>query len=236
MGAGSLFYILRILDNSPQLLKPVEDSRPGFLEKFKTYRSLIYAGIAGLLFWSSFDSLLPTLPKYLEDLGATRWQVGMVMCCFTIGLFGLRPQMGYLADLRSRKLVLTIGVSIVAVTPLLYMFVDSIGLLMVIRAFHGIAIAGFTTAYSAMVVAESPVEKRGQLVGYFSMVRPLGMSIGPAVGAFIQTEMGDRSLFFFAGGIGLLALLCVTQIYEPKRNQSTNKKDWTTLSNREHRN
>jgi MFS family permease len=220
LGTVGLFYVLWVMGDRTPLL-PTPDPLPAKKQEISTifspYRSLIFAGVGGLLFWSSFDSLLPTLPKYIEDLGATRWQVGMVMCCFTIGLFGLRPQMGYLADLRSRKLVLMMGVSIVTVTPLLYILVNSIGFLMAIRAFHGIAIAAFTTAYSALVVTQSPPEKRGQMIGYLSMVRPLGMSIGPALGTWIQGEMGNQALFIFAGGLGLLAMACVSQVDEPEK-------------------
>jgi len=48
----------------------------------------------------------------------------------------------------------------VAIAPLGYMVVKSIPLLMVIRAFHGISIAAFTTGYSALVADIAPPKSR----------------------------------------------------------------------------
>ena len=51
------------------------------------------------------------------------------MGSFAIGLLLFRPMLGKLADDRSRKLVLLIGVAVVAIAPLGYLFVKSIPLL-----------------------------------------------------------------------------------------------------------
>lgn len=83
-------------------------------------------------------------------------QVGLVMGAFAIGLILSRPMLGKLADQRSRKLVVLIGMAVVAIAPLGYLFVDSIPLLLVIRAFHGICIAAYTAGNSALIVDLSP--------------------------------------------------------------------------------
>lgn len=44
--------------------------------------------MTGILFWTSLGSLVPTLPLYLSDLGATDQQVGQVMGAFAVGLLG----------------------------------------------------------------------------------------------------------------------------------------------------
>ncbi|NEQ08813.1 MAG: MFS transporter, partial [Moorea sp. SIO4E2] len=72
-------------------------------------QNLLILFTVGLLFWSSLTSLLPTLPQYIEDLGGTKQQVGLVMGCFAIGLLLFRNPLGRMADLRSRKLVVIIG-------------------------------------------------------------------------------------------------------------------------------
>ncbi len=47
-------------------------------------RSLLILFAAGLFFWSSMGSLLPTLPAYVSDVGGTPQQVGIVMGSFAI--------------------------------------------------------------------------------------------------------------------------------------------------------
>lgn len=158
-------------------------------------RNLQVLFTAGLLFWSSLASLLPTLPLYIEEVGATKQQIGLVMGCFAIGLLLFRSLLGNLADQHSRKIVLLIGMGVVASAPLGYLMVQSIPLLMVIRAFHGISIAAFTTGYSALVADIAPPQKRGEVIGYMSLVNPIGAALGPALGGFLQAGVGYTALF-----------------------------------------
>ena len=178
-------------------------------------KNLLVLFVAGLFFWSSLASLLPTLPLYVEDVGGTTQQVGVVMGAFAIGLLLFRPWLGKVADQRSRKLVVLIGMAVVAVAPLGYLFVNSIPLLLVIRAFHGISIAAYTTGSSALIVDLSPVRQRGELIGYMSLTNPIGVAIGPAMGGFIQQQAGYPPLFLFSFGVGLLGFFCASQVKEP---------------------
>jgi len=41
---------------------------------------------AGLCFWAGLAGLLPTLPLYIESLGATGSQIGVVMASFALGV------------------------------------------------------------------------------------------------------------------------------------------------------
>jgi MFS family permease len=181
----------------------------------KLRRNLLTLFAAGLFFWSSMASLLPTLPLYVEDIGASKQQIGVVMGSFAIGLLLFRPQLGKLADKRSRKLVLIIGALVAAIAPLGYAVVKSIPLLMVLRAFHGVSIAAFTTGFSTLVTDLAPIEKRGEIIGYMSLVNPIGMATGPALGGYLQSEYGYVPLFFFATASALLSLICVYQVFSP---------------------
>ena len=67
------------------------------LEPGKSINFLILF-ICALCFWTSITCLLPTLPAYIEDRGATVQQVGYVMGCFAIGLLLSRVWLGKLAD------------------------------------------------------------------------------------------------------------------------------------------
>jgi MFS family permease len=179
-------------------------------------KNLFFLFVAGLLFWASLACLLPTLPLYVEDVGGTKQQIGVVIGAFAIGLLLFRPWLGKLSDRRSRKLVLLIGYVVVATAPLGYLFAKSIPLLFLLRVFHGISIAAYTTGSSALIVDLSPVEKRGEVIGYMSLTNPIGMAIGPAMGTFLQARMGYMPLFLFSFVIGLLGLFVAFQVQEPR--------------------
>lgn len=179
-------------------------------------QNLLSLFAAGLLFWSSLASLLPTLPSYVADVGATKQEVGVVIGAFAIGLLLFRSWLGRMADRRGRKVVLVLGTFVVAIAPLGYLFVKSIPLLIVLRAFHGVSIAAFTTSYSALVVDLSPVDQRGEVIGYMSLVNPVGVAIGPAVGGLLQAQYGYTPLFLLSAGLGLLSILCSYVIKEER--------------------
>ncbi|MGK7957546.1 MAG: MFS transporter [Crocosphaera sp.] len=177
-------------------------------------RSLGFLLGMGLLFWISITTLLPTLPTYIKYLGGTRSQIGLVMGSFAIGLLCSRTLLGYLADTKSRKLVLCIGLIVAGVAPFGYLLIQSVFPLIAVRAIHGVSIAAFTTAYSALVVDLSPMKQRGELIGYMSLVTPIGMSFGPALGGFLEAEFGYTVLFLVSATSGLLGLFLVSSLQE----------------------
>ena len=118
----------------------------------KTKQKLANLFFAGLLFWISITLMLPTLPTYIQSMGGTTRQVGLVMSCFAIGLIASRTWLGKVADRRSRKLVILIGTFVAASAPIGYLLVHSIVGLGYIRAFHGISIAAFTIGYSLSLI------------------------------------------------------------------------------------
>ncbi|MEG4008555.1 MFS transporter [Microcoleus sp. Pol11C1] len=184
-------------------------------------RSLLTLFTAGLLFWSSLASLLPTLPLYVQFVGGTKQQIGFVMGAFAIGLLLSRPPLGKIADSRGRKQVLLLGATVAAIAPFGYLLAQSIPLLLLIRIFHGISIAAFTTAYSALVTDLSPPGKRGELIGYMSLVNPIGLAVGPAIGGFVQAWVGYTPLFAMSAAFAAMAVFFTCKVAEPNFSDLT---------------
>jgi MFS family permease len=197
-------------------------------------RNLLVLFTAGLLFWSSIASLLPTLPLYIEEIGATSQQIGVVMGSFAIGMLLFRPWCSKLADQRGRKIVLLIGMAAVAIAPLGYLLTTSLVPLMVLRAFHGLSIAAFGTAFMALVGDLAPAQNRGEVIGYMSLVNPLGVAIGPALGGYLQAVVGYTPLFLLSAALGFAGMLCIVPIVNPKvhdqlENNDSNHQFWQLL-------
>lgn len=174
---------------------------------------------AGLLFWAALAAHLPTLPLYIQATGANEQMVGIVMGSFAIGLLTSRQWLAKLADSRGRKLVLLIGMAAVALVPLGYLMTQDLHWLIALRAVHGISIAAFALAYSALVVDFSPPEHRGELIGYMSLVNPVGLALGPAIGGFVQEWFGFAPMFLAAAGMGMVGLFCTAQVRESNSDQ-----------------
>ncbi|MBD2194604.1 MULTISPECIES: MFS transporter [Calothrix] len=192
-------------------------------------QSLLILFLAGLLFWSSMSSLMPTLPLYIANVGASKQQIGIVMGSFAIGLLLFRPMLGNLADRGGRKIPLIIGVIVAAIAPFGYLFFPSIPILGFVRAVHGVAVAAFTTGYSALVADLAPPAKRGEIVSYMTLATPIGLAIGPALGGYLQATAGNGTLFLLASELAFVALLGIGFIINPPitkypstENQKTN--------------
>ncbi len=200
-------------------------------------RNLIAVFVAGLCFWAGLAGLLPALPLYIEQFGANGQQIGFVMASFAIGLLTMRPVMARMTDERGRKPVLLIGLIAIAVAPLLYWLVpvlpegtwqfslgshvwtidSAIALMILFRAFHGLSIASFVTAYNALVADLAPPNQRGELIGYMSLVNPIGMAMGPALGGYLQAAAGFAQVFVVMTMLGAIGLVCTVMIAEPKQ-------------------
>jgi MFS family permease len=181
----------------------------------QTQRNLGVLFTAGLLFWASLASLLPTLPLYVKAIGAPDDQLGIVMGSFAIGLLVFRPRAGRMADQRGRKIVLLIGMSAATLAPICHLLTQSIPILMIVRAFHGISIAAFTTAYSSLVVDIAPPENRGELIGYMSLVNPIGMALGPAIGGYLQELTTYAPVFVLSSVLGMVSMTCAMFVKAP---------------------
>lgn len=187
-------------------------------------RNLIVLFIAGLCFWAGLAGLLPSLPLYIEQFGANGQQIGLVMASFGIGLIALRPTMARLTDQWGRKPAMVMGIVAIAIAPLAYLLVQFLPefvwtirlfdqtwqlqspllLMMVFRACHGLSIAAFVTGYNALVADLAPPSQRGELIGYMSLVNPIGMALGPALGGFLQSGSGFSLVFLSMAGIGTI--------------------------------
>jgi MFS family permease len=168
--------------------------------------------IAALLFWIGITAFLPTLPPYLESIGFTSADIGWAMAAFGAGLLILRPWCSQLIDTKGARSALQLGAIVLCLAPIGYFFAKDLPTVALIRAFHGFCIASFPTAFSALVTLISPPEKRGQLIGYMSLVLPIGMAIGPAIGGFLAASKQYKSVFAMSIVAGISCLGCVAAI------------------------
>lgn len=168
--------------------------------------------LTGLFFWSSMASQLPTLPLYINTLTKSFDEVGVIMGSFAIGLLACRSYLGRLTDRKGRTYTMRIGLVVAIVIPLCYAAFPYTPMLIFFRAVHGISIAAFASSYSALTADLAPIENRGKVIGYMSLVNPLGLAIGPALGGLMYQIWGYQALFVVASLLALSGLLLTSQI------------------------
>src|ERR1041384_7875732 len=92
--------------------------------------------ISSLLFFASYNMLIPELPAYLSNLGGAEYK-GLIISLFTLTAGLSRPMSGQLIDTIGRKPVLLIGTLVCLICGFLYPVLGTVSGFLLLRLFHG---------------------------------------------------------------------------------------------------
>ncbi len=169
---------------------------------FPTLALSIFASMLGV------GIIVPLLPLYAENLGATGIWLGVIFAGFSIARTITTPIAGRLSDRRGRKLLLSIGLLSSAIISLGYMS-NSLWGLTLVRLLHGAASGMIQPVAQAYIGDLSPKGEEGKWMGYFYAAFFAGFGCGPLMGGVLTDHLGMNVSFFAMGGLNLLAFLIV---------------------------
>ncbi|HJU66646.1 MAG TPA: MFS transporter [Gemmatimonadaceae bacterium] len=169
--------------------------------------SAIPANLAVLMLTAFMDMvgvlmLLPLLPFYAKDLGATGFVMAWLGSSFLIAQLISAPLWGRVSDRYGRKPALVIGLSASAVAYVVFAFADSLWLLFVSRIIQGAGggTVGVIQAYVSDVVEP---KNRAKGLGWLSAATNVGVMIGPLIGSAAST-WGRHAPGLIAAGVCVL--------------------------------
>ncbi len=181
-------------------------------------KDFITAALANFLIASSFHLLMPTIPIYLsEQLNVAPSKIGVVLSSYSLALLIIRPFCGYWVDVYSRKPLYMLGVSFFVMMFFGYYFAATVAVFVILRFAHGL-FWGLTTVSSNTVAIDIvPSSRRAEGIGYFGVTMNIAMAFAPFIAVEIYNKFGFDTLVSVAIGMGILAILAVTQIKVPQR-------------------
>ena len=146
-----------------------------------------------------FSVVLPLLPNLIERLlgvGAEAAQVsrhtGLLTAVYTLSLFMFAPVWGRLADRRSPRGVLLVGLVGFGVTMLVFSFVESLELFYAERLLSGMFAAAVTPVATAAIGRFVTTEAaRARRLAFVSMAGISGFLLGPMLGASVTRFAAD---------------------------------------------
>jgi MFS family permease len=167
--------------------------------------------LATFAYFLSLGSLLPTLPRYVEDeLGGDGFAVGLVVGSFAVSAALVRPFAGRIGDRYGRRVLLSGGALLVGVTTLAYTQVDAVGPLVLLRLLTGLGEAAVFVGAATATQDMAPPDRRGEAASYFSVALYSGLALGPALGEHLADSAGYDRVWVVAGvaclGAALLGL------------------------------
>jgi len=169
--------------------------------------------VSALLFFASFNMIIPELPDYLTALGGAEYK-GLIISLFTITAMVSRPFSGKLSDTIGRVPVMIVGAAVCFICSLFYPIIATLFGFFALRFVHGFS-TGFTPTGGAAYLADIvPVHKRGEAMGLLGTAGSIGMALGPAVGGTIANQAGLDAMFYCSSFFGLIAILIVLRMKE----------------------
>ena len=191
-------------------------------ERVLTARFLLVVS-AGLAYFMALGAVLPIVPRYVKhELGGGSLQVGIAVGVLFVGAVALRPYAGRLGDRFGRRVLIVSGALVVSVSILAYGAIHSLEWLIFARIVTGLGEAAFFVGAATMVADLAPVARRGEAISYWSVAVYGGMAFGPALGVVVRDAGGVDTVWWVAGGLGLLAAAlgaCTREVPHPQGEQ-----------------
>ncbi len=147
--------------------------------------------------------VMPVLPFYARDLGASPFETGLLLTIFSLMQFVSAPFWGTLSDRVGRKPLVLIGVFGFGVSHLLFGLADSMWLLTVSRFIGGVLSSAVMPAALAYVADVTSDEDRGSAMGLMNAAMGIGVVLGPALGGLLA-GISLSAPFFTAAAISFL--------------------------------
>ncbi|REJ09352.1 MFS transporter [Halobacillus trueperi] len=179
----------------------------------------IFLILANLFTFMSFQMLLPNLPPYIESIGGSSLQVGLITTTFAFAAIIIRPFIGHLLMTRPRKILVLFGAISLLVMTALYPITQVVVILLIIRFIHGIAWGWSTTVNGTAAVDLVPRRRVGEGMGYFGLSVTVGMIMAPSLGIYLYQNYSFNLLVGIAVALGMIAILLfsITRFVTPEQ-------------------
>lgn len=186
-------------------------------ERLFTQNYIIICLIHLFIVISSFP-LVTILPIYLRDnVTPNTTLVGLIIGIFPFCALLSRFFAGFCLDNFRIKPLFVGAVFCYSLLFLVYPWVFSVPVFLLLRAVHGFIFGVAMTAAAAAVIRVMPLSRRGEGVGYFSISLSLGMAVGPFIALKIIALFSFTAFFMFLAILimaGFIALVCGVKIPE----------------------
>mmetsp|Transcript_13265 Transcript_13265/g.37840 ORF Transcript_13265/g.37840 Transcript_13265/m.37840 type:complete len:573 (+) Transcript_13265:308-2026(+) len=224
------------------LLKDEEQGAGKFDPKSSSYGQLpqrdwtSFVVVYTMIFFNGccFTAVVPSVPFYLEILGAAPSFLGWVVSFYSLGQFVGSPTAGWLADRLSSKRMLTMSSTLGFFSSVLYAVAPNHWFVLISRVLTGVS-AGIEFTTELAYIARNTTEKeRTTFLASVTAVNVVGFILGPALTTALSTL--DFTIFGLAvnqytGPGWLLVLMFLVDIvmvqtlfrdsaYETKNNSS----------------
>jgi DHA1 family multidrug resistance protein-like MFS transporter len=157
-----------------------------------------------------FGIVVPLLPIYADQMGASALEIGFINAGFSLMILVALPIMGRLSDRFGRKVFLCIGLTLLTIASLGFIWAQNPLQLIMVRVFQGIGASMHLPIALAYLGDITPKGQEGRWMGHFSAILFSSMSLGPFFGGALTDIFSANTTFLAMAAlcfIGLIATL-----------------------------
>jgi MFS family permease len=141
-----------------------------------------------------FSAIAPLLPDYVDDLGLSEAEAGILSASYAAGTLLASLPAGLVASRLGPRRTVIIGLVVLGATSVVFGFAKDIVLLDATRFAQGVAGALIWSGALTWLVTTAPPERRGAVIGTALGTAVAGALLGPALGAVAGT-IGTEAVF-----------------------------------------
>ena len=173
---------------------------------------------------ASTSTLWPILTPYAKDLGASGFELGLVVSSIYFTRLVLGPIVGRLGDRRGYRGLLIAGTLLYVPIGLAYAGANNVFTLAGARALHGVGSAIVLPMVMA-VMGQHAKGKSGATMARYNAAQWLGYALGPLAGGLIVHEFGKNGVFFLLAPAGIISAVAVLMLDRSLTNPPAQAKD-----------
>ena len=185
------------------------------------WRPILPLFLAEFVVWLGFGAFLPVLPLYLTAQGIDLGTLGLIVAAWPAARLIAEPVFGWIADRTARKPIMVGALLVNAVVIPLPLVVQGAVAFVAIRAMAGLATAAYDPAARGFLVDSTPADRQGEAFGLYGAAQMAGLLVGPAIGGFGASVVGNVSFVFWFSAISSIAsaLVIVVAVREGRRSR-----------------
>jgi MFS family permease len=179
--------------------------------------AVIALGFTSLFTDIGTEMIFPLLPAFVASLGAAPAFLGLVEGLADATSSLLKLASGYVAEGRSKKRIVLLGYGLASAVRPLVALATAPWHVLAVRVTDRVGKGIRTSPRDALIADSVPREQTGRAFGFHSAMDHAGAVIGPLLATgLLALGWQVRSVFWFALVPGILAMLALLTVREPK--------------------
>jgi len=171
--------------------------------------------------YSMLNISLPNIAKYFDvKLITVSWIPLSYLLIITSSLLGF----GKLGDIKGYKKLFILGMSIFIGGTFLCSLAPKMASMLVSRIVQSFGEAMYSPVAIALITTALPKELRGKALGIMALAQGVGLTIGPVLGALINSYVGWRFVFLVNIPIGLAVIFFAAKMLPDRQPEAVDKR------------